>query len=81
MNVLTAISLGNFELRICAQTQILSPLQQEQFDLQLIALMNQYGLLWKRYDYNYYFILITPLRLNFLGSWRDLFSPLTLRKT
>ena len=48
MNVITAISLGNFELRMCAHTQILSPTQQETFDLALIAQMNQNGMLWRR---------------------------------
>ena len=49
MNVLTAVALGSFEVRICAQSQILSPLQQEELDQKLIMLMNQFGEIWKRY--------------------------------
>lgn len=48
MNVITAISLGTFELRMCARNQILSPTQQETFDVSLIAQMNQHGALWRR---------------------------------
>ena len=48
MNVLTAVALGSFEIRICAHAQILSPSQQEAFDQALIAQMNQHGQLWRR---------------------------------
>ena len=48
MNMLTAISQGNFEIRICATEQVMSPTRQEQLDAHLMKLMDQYGQQWKR---------------------------------
>ena len=48
MNMLTAISQGAFEIRICAANQILSPSRQEQLDTQLMRMMDQYGQQWQQ---------------------------------
>ena len=48
MELLTAIAIGSFELRICATTQVLSPTRRDQLDHQLIQLMNQHGPQWQR---------------------------------